>query len=229
MSIQQFDFSAFGEREQIRKGRIVMIGFDTRLFYAINSLAAHGPWIDWAMALVAQYGPVVFGLALLVQWSLPGEGRRERRRRVVLGALGAAVALSLAQVVGLAYFRPRPFMVLPGVHLLLGHGPDTSFPSDHATISSASAYLLAMESPWWAAGSWALVALIGFARVFAGVHYPLDVIGGIVLGYTVACGMYRGRELLQSLTDKVIGWAETMTPPGGNRRGKRNSMAFRRY
>lgn len=78
------------------------------------------------------------------------------------------------------YAEPRPLV----------HAPtDGSFPSGHAATSFAAATVLTLAWPrWWPA--FLLLALaIGFSRVYVGVHYPLDVVGGAVLGILVAIAL----------------------------------------
>ena len=78
------------------------------------------------------------------------------------------------------YAEPRPLV----------HAPtDGSFPSGHAATSFAAAAVLTYAWPrWWPA--FLLLALgIGFSRVYVGVHYPLDVVGGAVLGILVATAL----------------------------------------
>ncbi len=78
------------------------------------------------------------------------------------------------------YAEPRPLVHAPS---------DGSFPSGHAATSFAAATVLTLALPrWWPA--FLLLALaIGFSRVYVGVHYPLDVVGGAVLGILVATAL----------------------------------------
>jgi len=183
---------------------------DTGLFHLINNLAAHDLLLDTALVVGAQYGPVALVLGLLVQWFLPGAGVRDRRRRVVLAIVAAIVALAVAYVVGAVYFRPRPFVTVPNAHLLLGQSPDPSFPSDHATLSGALAYMLAIESPIWATVSWLFVVIVAFARVFAGTHYPTDVVGGALLGAITGWAIFRFRGSLMRVVDRLIDLVEQL-------------------
>jgi undecaprenyl-diphosphatase len=82
--------------------------------------------------------------------------------------------------------RPRPCHVLPDVHLLVGCGSGYSFPSSHAVNTFAAALVLAYFLP---RGTWAFFSfavIVAFSRVYVGVHYPSDVLGGSIIGLT--CG-----------------------------------------
>ena len=74
---------------------------------------------------------------------------------------------------------------------LLHTARDPSFPSGHSATSFAAAAVLTSFAPR-AAPLWFLLALaIGFSRVYVGVHYPLDIVGGAVLGVLVAIALRR--------------------------------------
>jgi undecaprenyl-diphosphatase len=78
------------------------------------------------------------------------------------------------------YAEPKPLV----------HPPhDASFPSGHAATSFAAATVLSFARPRWAPAFYLLALAIGFSRVYVGVHYPLDIVGGAVLGIGVATAL----------------------------------------
>jgi undecaprenyl-diphosphatase len=134
----------------------------------------------WIASAVGQGGLVWIAIAAAV-------AARQRRRclfTVVLLALllGSTTANSIVKP---AVHRTRPFDELPGT-VIGGRPNDASFPSGHSATAFAAAMALSRVEPAGAPVWWALAALIAFSRVYLGVHYPLDVLGGAALG--IACG-----------------------------------------
>jgi undecaprenyl-diphosphatase len=80
----------------------------------------------------------------------------------------------------LRYARPEPLLHVPG---------DPSFPSGHAASSFACALVLAWFAPRLAVPLFLLAAGIAFSRVYVGAHWPLDVVGGAMLGLAVATAL----------------------------------------
>src|SRR5437773_1516725 len=125
--------------------------------------------------LVAVVGLVV--LAWLADW-----GRAPDRRAIlIVGALGAILALALNVALGHLYFRPRPFLVL-SVHALLPHPSDSSLYSDQLAIAGALTGALFAARRWLGAVSFLLAVLLAIGRVGAAVHFPSDVVVGFGIG-----------------------------------------------
>src|SRR5205823_9012510 len=92
--------------------------------------------------------------------------------------------------------RPRPPVVYPEPKPLVHVPHGGSFPSGHAATSFACATILALAAPRYGGAFFVLAAAIAWSRVYNGVHYPLDVLGGAVLGVLVAIAL---RWLLKGL------------------------------
>jgi undecaprenyl-diphosphatase len=92
--------------------------------------------------------------------------------------------------------RPRPPSVYAEPKPLVGVPHSDSFPSGHATIAFTCATTLSFAAPRAAPGFFLLAAAIAWSRVYVGVHYPLDVLGGAALGVLIATALrwlLRGR------------------------------------
>jgi len=110
------------------------------------------------------------------------------RRWGVFALTVIAVALADWSSMGLKALvdRPRPPLRYSEPKTLVALPHDASFPSGHAATSFAAATMLAFAFPRLAPFLYVLAAAVGFSRVYVGVHYPLDVIGGALLGVLVA-------------------------------------------
>ena len=124
---------------------------------------------------------LVIALVLAVLWKRPW----------ILGQVAIAtvvaelVSYALRQAIG----RSRPPTVFAEPKPLVGVPHSGAFPSGHATISFACATTLTFFVPRAAPLFFLLAAAIGWSRVYVGVHYPLDVLGGSFLGVLVATAL----------------------------------------
>jgi len=107
--------------------------------------------------------------------------------------LADATSYALRYAIG----RDRPPVRFAEPHALVHVPANPSFPSGHAATSFACAALLAWLTPLPRAPLFVLAALIAFSRVYDGVHYPLDVVGGAVLGLLVATALRLLAEALR--------------------------------
>jgi undecaprenyl-diphosphatase len=85
--------------------------------------------------------------------------------------------------------RERPSTVFAEPKPLVHAPTDASFPSGHAASSFACATILSFYAPRAAPAFFVLAAAIAWSRVYVGVHYPLDVLGGAVLGVLIAIAL----------------------------------------
>lgn len=80
--------------------------------------------------------------------------------------------------------RPRPFLVMPTLKTLISWPMSWSFPSGHAcsSFSAATMYSYGGEKRWLKSLFWVLAAAMAFSRMYVGVHYPTDVLAGMLIG-----------------------------------------------
>ncbi|MFI0989938.1 phosphatase PAP2 family protein [Streptomyces exfoliatus] len=166
---------------------------DVSLLYDINGLAkAAPPWFDRVMEFVGEYG-IMLAMALVVLWCWWSVRRRGTLADSVSGVAGlvwAPLAAGVALLVNIPIRgfveRPRPFKDHQGLEVLIAGKTDFSFVSDHATLAMALGVGLFVAHRGFGLAAIGLALAEGFARVYMGVHYPTDVIGGFALGTAIA-------------------------------------------
>lgn len=161
------------------------MNFDFWLFQQINGLVGLSPILDWLGIFLASYLQYVVGVALLIFWFWGKSGEERIKNLWAAGVALGAITLSrlvLTEIIRWFWFRPRPFIGYT-VNSLLAHENTGSFPSGHAAFFFALAavvYFFGQRR----AGQWVFAAaiLISLARVYVGVHYPLDILAGALVG-----------------------------------------------
>jgi undecaprenyl-diphosphatase len=115
--------------------------------------------------------------------------------------VAAAIAMATNQAISHLWERPRPFTAHPTLtHLLSAPSADPSFPSDHAAAAFAIAFAVLGISRWGGIGFLAAATLIGLSRVALGLHYPSDVLAGMLVGWAAAMLVtHFGRQSLARL------------------------------
>ncbi len=175
---------------------------DVDLLYDINGLAKDAPhWLDRVVEFVGEYG-LLFAMILMIMWCWWTVRRRpggvEEAASSVAALVWAPLAAAVAVVVNVPIRgfveRPRPFLDHQGLEVLVSGKTDYSFVSDHATITMAMAVALFVANRKFGLVGLGIALLEGFCRVYMGVHYPTDVIGGFALGTAVACCCRRSRR-----------------------------------
>ncbi|MBN1578274.1 MAG: phosphatase PAP2 family protein [Chitinispirillaceae bacterium] len=175
-------------------------GFDAALFLLING--AHHPAADWFFRLVTWLGsgwvvaPLLMGIVAV---KVP---RKHLVRVLLCGIVGLTLGGVVNSQIKRQVNRPRPVVFFApehsradaadngsrnvpparGVRLL---GPDYttwSFPSGHANTAFAAATFLALLFGGWVYESFIIALLVGYSRVYLGVHFPLDAAAGALLG-----------------------------------------------
>jgi undecaprenyl-diphosphatase len=153
--------------------------FERRLFHAVNGLPS---WLYPMLWPVMQLGALGAVFVLAVVALVCG-----RRRLAVELAIAGIGAYWLATVFKHLVDRGRPSAFLVDVVTRGAAVTGLGFPSGHAAVSCALAATAApFLAPGWRSAVWVIPLLVGFARLYVGAHFPLDVVGGWALGYTVA-------------------------------------------
>jgi undecaprenyl-diphosphatase len=158
-------------------------------------MVGKNPLLDDVMGILASnyFAPVAAMLVMLSAWFGTRDPTQRARNQSNLLRLGVGVLLAFGSVVLLNQAQAewgnlweRPYVnhseAEQAMKLLYWRLTDSSFPSNAVTGLAAAAAGLWVVDRRASVAAWALVLLWGFGRVYVGIHYPIDVVGGMVIG-----------------------------------------------
>ena len=149
------------------------------IFALINADASSPHLLVVLARVIAEAASILAALMLVLLWVRQG-------RAVRVGLLDATatalVGLGIAQAIVRLWYHPRPFELGLGQQYM-AHVPEASFPSDHATLLFGLALPLLMAGALrlWGLAFLALALGTAWGRVYLGVHFPADILGGLVV------------------------------------------------
>jgi undecaprenyl-diphosphatase len=137
-------------------------------------------WLNgalWLLSAVTRGGMLFLAIAAIAALV------RRRASTFITVAIAIAIATLVADhVLKPLVQRRRPFVVAPAAHVIGGKPDDPSWPSGHAANAVAGALTLSRVVPQAAPVWWGLAVAVAYSRVYLGVHYPADVVGGAIVG-----------------------------------------------
>jgi undecaprenyl-diphosphatase len=163
------------------------LALDRSIFLLLNGRWVH-PWLDRFFPYLTDLDH--FTVLLAAVWiALLAFGGAKGRRAALLVALALLVTDQLVnEVVKPWVGRPRPCIAVEEARVLVKFARSPSFPSSHAANITAAMTVLAYFYRRWTPLLASLAFLVGYSRIYVGVHYPLDVFAGSAFGFAVAAG-----------------------------------------
>lgn len=108
------------------------------------------------------------------------------------------LAAGVSSILKITIRRPRPFTTYPDLITKKSAGGSYSFPSGHTTMAFANATALSLSFPKWyvIVPSYAYAAAVAYSRMYLGVHYPSDILGGIIVGMGTTFLVFKSEKWL---------------------------------
>ncbi|WP_040067841.1 undecaprenyl-diphosphatase [Pseudomonas batumici] len=187
------------------------------LFFAINASVHSSVEMRLFATFLAQWLIIGTPLLLIGLWL---RGTRHHRAAAVTATLSIVFALGCNLLISSLWFHPRPFMLGLGQNFM-EHAPESSFPSDHATVMFTLALALMLASLSRLGVLILLLAtLVGWARVYLGVHFPFDIAGSLLVSLISAWlvpQVLSWRHLGEHLLDVLERLYQRVFPPVARR------------
>lgn len=146
------------------------------------------PFLDFVMPKISALGNggVIWIVTTIILLAIP------KYRK---GGIALAAGLIAGLIIGNLTLKPliarvRPFDLIEGIELLIAAPKDFSFPSGHTLSSVIGATILTMTDKRFGYVAIPLAVLIAFSRLYLYVHFPSDILGGIVLGFLISTAIY---------------------------------------
>lgn len=149
---------------------------DKAIFNLINGFAGRSENLDGIFIFLNSYSLWVFAGVLVICFFA-------KRRLFWFALLATLISRGLLkEVISFLYSRPRPFEGLEKVNLLIDTDHlRSSFPSGHASFLFAVAFSVYLFNKKFGVILILLAGIFSFLRIFAGVHYPSDILGGVIV------------------------------------------------
>lgn len=150
---------------------------NTSLFLLLNAVQPPGTLVLYLVRTVAEIPLWFLPLVLGLMW-----GKKANRPVLLTAILSAGLAVLISVIIGHIWPTPRPFVAGIG-HTWVPHAASASFPSDHAVLMWSVAFTLLLTAGYRKPGVLLLLAgfAVAWARIFLGVHFPVDMLGSFVV------------------------------------------------
>lgn len=172
----------------------LLYSLNVNIFYFIN-LQLQNSFFNFIMPIITNLGSEPFGIAIcfiLLSFGIISKNE-SLQKLAIIGMITLLLTSIIVLTLKISIAEPRPFVTLKNVHLLVTENDPYSFPSGHSTNAFALATAFGLNWKihifkkevrliWFLLP---LAAIIGFSRIYIGVHYPFDVLIGAIIGITV--------------------------------------------
>lgn len=162
---------------------------DVKLLYFLNNLTGKSQIFDALTVFLASYLQYILIAAFLLLLYVSAYSKREKLDIFWTIILSVGIArFGITEIIRFFYHRARPFLTHQLHQLILEN--KWSFPSGHSAFFFAMATAMYLYNKKWGIGFFIAALLMNVSRIIAGVHYPSDILGGMVVGIVVAYAVF---------------------------------------
>ena len=157
----------------------ILHSLDIFILELVN-MSYHNILLDNLALLITNMGIIYFWIIIAILLYFFGNEKGKNVSKKMIFVL--IVTVIITQIIKFVVMRPRPYDEISSL-VLLSLGTDPSFPSGHTTISTAMSYVLSKEYNKYYL--MIIPFIVALSRLYIGVHYPSDVLGGFLLGICI--------------------------------------------
>lgn len=182
-------------------------GIDAGFYTWITDLAQRVPRpVDTLIQVWSDYGLALFAVLMLIAWWRARKGDAARMATALSVPVAVVVAYAVNDLVKLVFDEQRPCQTLHTVTIETCPAPgDWSFPSNHAAIAAAAAVAILLVDRRLGRVAVPAALLMAASRIWIGVHYPHDVLVGVVIGALVAWPIVRHAHRAAPVVERLRG------------------------
>jgi undecaprenyl-diphosphatase len=169
---------------------------NNQIFFNLYNLAHQSVFLDWLIVFSASlFGLIMVFLAIIFlffhtdgkfDYRQPFLQLKNKTKEIAQVFFSGIFAYILANVIKHFIISPRPFILFENIKPLFLHGAMDSFPSGHATFFSALAVSLFLKHRRIGIYYIFVALIVSLARVIVGIHFPIDILTGFILGIIIA-------------------------------------------
>jgi undecaprenyl-diphosphatase len=175
---------------------LAMHNLNEQLFLFINGGAGYYGFLDYFFLFVTYYlVPLMVGFTILYFFivlpkrSQDGVVRLQALKKALLLAISLVFVWAIVELIKGIVVLPRPWQVITDLQTLSTFGNNDSFPSAHSALAFTVATFIYHYYKPAGVVAFSLAIFVGLSRIFVGVHYPIDVFFGALIGIVIPWGI----------------------------------------